>query len=182
MKKEGTLVHPLVEEHEDSAAAFEMLLDALGASAVQPIVQARIETPSPTGALTPLSIAHALAVALPENAILVDESLTTGRESMGHTMGALPHDLINNMGGSIGYGTPVATRSLRPTTSRNPFEPSKSAHRGSSPIAPIGSNWIRHSIPFRFPSPATPMIFNRSTAAVSRSNSTPPEPPATEKP
>ena len=109
MKKEGTLVHPLVEEHEDSAAAFEMLLDALGASAVQPIVQARIETPSPTGALTPLSIAHALAVALPENAILVDESLTTGRESMGHTMGALPHDLINNMGGSIGYGTPVAT-------------------------------------------------------------------------
>ena len=109
MKKEGTLVHPLVEEHEDSASAFEMLLDALGASAVQPIVQARIETPSPTGALNPLSVAHALAVALPENAILVDESLTTGRESMGHTMGALPHDLINNMGGSIGYGTPVAT-------------------------------------------------------------------------
>ena len=24
-------------------------------------------------------------------------------------MGALPHDLINNMGGSIGYATPVAT-------------------------------------------------------------------------
>jgi len=63
----------------------------------------------PTGALTPLSIAYALSAALPENAILVDESLTTGRESMGHTMGALPHDLINNMGGSIGYATPVAT-------------------------------------------------------------------------
>jgi acetolactate synthase I/II/III large subunit len=109
MKREGTIVHPLVEEHEDSEAAFAMLLDALGASTNQPIVQQRIDTPSPIGALTPLTVAHALAVALPENAILVDESLTTGRESMGHTMGALPHDLINNMGGSIGYGTPVAT-------------------------------------------------------------------------
>jgi acetolactate synthase-1/2/3 large subunit len=28
---------------------------------------------------------------------------------MGLTVGAAPHDLINNMGGSIGYGTPVAT-------------------------------------------------------------------------
>ena len=28
---------------------------------------------------------------------------------MGYTVGARPHDLINNMGGSIGYGTPVAT-------------------------------------------------------------------------
>jgi len=109
MKREGTIVHPLVEEHEDSEAAFAMLLDALGASTNQPIVQQRIDTPSPIGALTPLTVAHALAGALPENAILVDESLTTGRESMGHTMGALPHDLINNMGGSIGYGTPVAT-------------------------------------------------------------------------
>jgi acetolactate synthase-1/2/3 large subunit len=50
-----------------------------------------------------------LAAALPENAILVDESLTTGRETLGLTAGALPHDVIQNMGGSIGYGTPVAT-------------------------------------------------------------------------
>ena len=63
----------------------------------------------PTGALGPASIAQALAAALPENCILVDESLTTGRETMGLTVGAAPHDLINNMGGSIGYGTPVAT-------------------------------------------------------------------------
>ena len=109
LKAEGTLVHPLVDADEDSALAFEMLLDALGARAVVPKLQPRIETPVPGGALNPLSIAHALAAALPEDCILVDESLTTGRESMGHTMGALPHDLINNMGGSIGYSTPVAT-------------------------------------------------------------------------
>jgi acetolactate synthase-1/2/3 large subunit len=109
LKAEGTIVHPLVEADEDSALAFEMLLEALGATHAVPKLQPRIETPAPTGALDPLSIAHALAAALPEHCILVDESLTTGRESMGHTMGALPHDLINNMGGSIGYATPVAT-------------------------------------------------------------------------
>ena len=112
LKTEGTLVHSLVEADEDSALAFEMLLDELGALAAraeQPVLQERVHTVVPTGALNPLSVAHALAAALPENCILVDESLTTGRESMGHTMGAAPHDLINNMGGSIGYSTPVAT-------------------------------------------------------------------------
>jgi acetolactate synthase I/II/III large subunit len=109
LKQEGTLVHTLVEADEDSALAFEMLLEALGATAAAPVLQPRVETPMPRGALNPLSIAHALAAALPENAIVVDESLTTGRETMGYTMGAAPHDLINNMGGSIGYATPVAT-------------------------------------------------------------------------
>jgi acetolactate synthase-1/2/3 large subunit len=109
LKAEGTLVHPLVEADEDSELAFDMLLQALGASGTAPLLQARIETPVPTGALNPKSIAHALAAALPEHCIVVDESLTTGRESMSLTMGARPHDLINNMGGSIGYATPVAT-------------------------------------------------------------------------
>jgi acetolactate synthase I/II/III large subunit len=109
LKTEGTQVHTLVDADEDSELAFDLLLQELNAVRAQPMRQERIVTPVPTGALNPLSIAHALAAALPENCILVDESLTTGRESMGHTMGALPHDLINNMGGSIGYATPVAT-------------------------------------------------------------------------
>jgi len=109
LKAEGTQVHTLVDFDEDSELALDMLLQELNAAQVQPLRQARIETLVPNGALNPLSIAYALAAAIPENCILVDESLTTGRESMGYTMGALPHDLINNMGGSIGYATPVAT-------------------------------------------------------------------------
>jgi acetolactate synthase-1/2/3 large subunit len=109
LKAEGTQVHALVEPHEDSELAFDMLLQALGAARTAPLVQPRIETPVPTGALNPTSIAHALAAALPEHCIVVDESLTTGRESMSLTMGARAHDLINNLGGSIGYATPVAT-------------------------------------------------------------------------
>jgi acetolactate synthase-1/2/3 large subunit len=109
LKTDGTVVHALVEADEDSELAFDMLLQVLGADGTAPFVQSRIETPVPTGALNPTSIAQALAAALPEHCIVVDESLTTGRESMSLTMGALPHDLINNMGGSIGYATPVAT-------------------------------------------------------------------------
>src|SRR5690606_28958255 len=35
--------------------------------------------------------------------------ITTGRRTYGQTAGARPHDAIQNMGGSIGFGTPVAT-------------------------------------------------------------------------
>lgn len=108
LKPEDCAVHPLVEADEDSELAFELLLDMLGVKDAAPKLQQRVETVVPTGALNPTSIAHALAAAIPEGCIVVDESLTTGRESMGLTMGARPHDLINNMGGSIGYPTPVA--------------------------------------------------------------------------
>ena len=109
LKQPETRVHGLADRDEDSEAALAMLLDALGATNTAPLLQPRVETPAPTGALNPVAIAHALAHAIPENCIVVDESLTTGRETMGYTMGARPHDLINNMGGSIGYSPPVAT-------------------------------------------------------------------------
>ncbi len=109
LKPEATLVHSLIETDEDSELGFEMLAEALSLRSASPLCQVAVEAPAPSGALTPLSIAHALAASIPEDCIVVDESLTTGRETMGYTIGAKPHDLINNLGGSIGYGTPVAT-------------------------------------------------------------------------
>ncbi len=109
LKPPGCAVHGLIETDEDSVVGLEMLADALGARDTAPILQAPSGRAAPEGRLDPVSIAQALAAALPDNAILVDESLTTGRESMGLTAGARPHDVIQNMGGSIGYGTPVAT-------------------------------------------------------------------------
>jgi acetolactate synthase-1/2/3 large subunit len=102
-------LHSLVEVGEDSAAGLAMLLDALGGRATPARAQARADGTAPSGALTPASIAQALAAALPEHAIVVDESLTTGRETIGLTAGAAPHDMLQNMGGSIGFGTPVST-------------------------------------------------------------------------
>jgi acetolactate synthase-1/2/3 large subunit len=109
LKPADCMVHNLVETGEDSAAGLEMLLDALGARNATARLQQRTERELPRGKLDPVSIAHALAAALPEGAIVVDESLTTGRETMGLTAGAAPHDLLQNMGGSIGFSTPVAT-------------------------------------------------------------------------
>ncbi|MDB5545544.1 MAG: acetolactate synthase large subunit [Hyphomicrobiales bacterium] len=114
-------VHRLIDKDEDSIAGLEMLADALGARATLPILQPRGEKAAPEGPLHPVSIAHALAAALPDHCILVDESLTTGRESMGLTAGALPHDTIQNMGGSIGYGTPVATGAALACPDRRTF-------------------------------------------------------------
>jgi acetolactate synthase-1/2/3 large subunit len=109
LRAPDSTVHSLSEPGEDSAAALEMLLDMLGAQATPARIQERTAATAPHGKLDPVSIAHALAAALPEDAIVVDESLTTGRESMGLTAGAAPHDMLQNMGGSIGFGTPVAT-------------------------------------------------------------------------
>ncbi len=52
--------------------------------------------------------AEAIAATLPEGAIVVDESVTTGRGFASWTKGAEPHTWLNNLGGSIGYGMPVA--------------------------------------------------------------------------
>jgi acetolactate synthase I/II/III large subunit len=102
-------VHPLVLPEEDAVAGLEMLIDVLGAQNTQAVLQERSDVGVPEGRLDPTSIARALTAAMPENTILVDESLTTGRETLGLTAGARPHDVLQNMGGSIGFGTPVAT-------------------------------------------------------------------------
>jgi len=109
LKEPGTQVHILSEPDEDSTLALEMLIDELGLGNAQAAYQPSAETVMPQGKLDPISIAYALCAGIPENAIVVDESLTSGRESMSYTLGARPHDMINNLGGSIGYSPPVAT-------------------------------------------------------------------------
>ena len=109
LKPANCVVHALVGADEDCVAGLEMLVEALGAEQTAPMLQAKSDLSAPEGSLNPTSIAQALAAALPEQGILVDESLTTGRETLGLTAGARPHDVLQNMGGSIGFGTPVAT-------------------------------------------------------------------------
>ena len=81
MKPDDCSVHPFVEEDEDSFGGLEMLAEAVGALKTTAKLQERTQQVVPTGKLDPKSIALTIAAALPENAILVDESLTTGRES-----------------------------------------------------------------------------------------------------
>ena len=109
LKPQGCEVHRMTSGAENSVAALEALAGALHAQPADRQPQKLVEIAKPTGALTHASIAQAIAMAIPENAIVVDESVTTGRAFFPPTAAAAPHDWLQNMGGSIGFSTPVAT-------------------------------------------------------------------------
>ncbi len=109
LKPEGCEVHRMTSGGENSVAALEALASALGAKPSDVKPQKQFELTKPTGAINHASIAQAIAMAIPENAIVVDESVTTGRAFFPPTSAAAPHDWLQNMGGSIGFSTPVAT-------------------------------------------------------------------------
>jgi acetolactate synthase-1/2/3 large subunit len=109
LKPEGCEVHRMTSGGENSVAALEALAGVLGAKPQDRQPQKMVELAKPTGALTHASIAQAIAMAIPENAIVVDESITTGRGFFPPTAAAAPHDWLQNMGGSIGFSPPVAT-------------------------------------------------------------------------
>jgi len=113
--KPARLTHPDAEILElaaadaDLPATLEALTQASGAGATAANRAAStLPDAPPPGPLTPDSLAPVIARAIPENAIVVDESVTTGRGFGPATWGAPPHDWLNNCGGSIGYGLPVS--------------------------------------------------------------------------
>lgn len=94
----------------DIEGALEALAIELGALNVAPARVAELSRPSlPNGSITPEGIGAVLGALLPENAIVVDESVTSGRGFGTPTAGAPPHDWLSIMGGSIGFGFPCAT-------------------------------------------------------------------------
>jgi acetolactate synthase-1/2/3 large subunit len=98
---------------QDINGALEALADRLGARGLAPqgVAEALNHsslTSLPTGRPDPAGIAQVLAALLPEHAIVVDESVSTGRGFETPTARARPHDWINVMGGSIGFGLPAA--------------------------------------------------------------------------
>lgn len=109
LTREGTEFVDLATPSDDIAAALAGLVDELGAGKAEPQGIAQSHRPAlPDGPCSPDTIAAVLGALIPENAIIVDESVTTGRAFFPQTAGAAPHSWLNNRGGSIGYGLPVA--------------------------------------------------------------------------
>ncbi|MDA8312062.1 MAG: acetolactate synthase large subunit [Actinomycetota bacterium] len=105
----GTAVHELAGPAHDVPAALEALADALGAG---PFVRsaAPVRRPDrPSGLLTTESLAAAVGHLLPESAVVVDESITSGLSVPAATAAGARHDWLALTGGSIGQGLPVAT-------------------------------------------------------------------------
>jgi len=105
----GCEVFALAGAEQDCPGAIQSLADALDVTPGGAARQALDRPQSPSGAITPETIAEAVAALLPENAIVVDESVTTGRRFLPATAGAPPHDWLQNRGGAIGLGLPMAT-------------------------------------------------------------------------
>src|SRR4029453_18825457 len=105
---EGCAISPLAPLGDEIIDGLERLADAVGANVQDAPVQQSYTPALPSGALDPDKIAALLGNLIPEQSIVVDESVTTGRGFHLLTAGAPPHDWLQNMGGSIGYGMPVA--------------------------------------------------------------------------
>ncbi|MGE0151905.1 MAG: acetolactate synthase large subunit [Reyranellaceae bacterium] len=105
---DGCAIHKFAALEDDLPDALERLAEALNARQAAPVLQQAQRPDAPTGAFTLDKLGAALGATLPENAVVIDESVTSGRGFAPFTAGAPPHDWITNMGGSIGFSTPVA--------------------------------------------------------------------------
>ena len=107
---EDCVVTTLASAENELEHALDALAAELGAlHSVPAHVSSRLGPALPGGTVTPDGIAIVLAALLPENVIVVDESVTTGRNFGAFMSGAAPHDWLNIMGGSIGWALPQAT-------------------------------------------------------------------------
>ena len=103
------VMHTLANPDENSAGALEALAAALSLNDKSAVLTQEADRPaSPTGEITLVGLATAVAATLPENAIVVDEAMTSGRGMMAASRGAAPHDWLANTGGSIGIALPLA--------------------------------------------------------------------------
>ena len=93
----------LVQALENLALALEL------PRTLQPLRQERIDVCVPNGALNADAVHALVARMMPEQAIVCDESITSGQNLLRITRGAAPHDYLPLTGGAIGLGLPMAT-------------------------------------------------------------------------
>ncbi len=101
-------IHVLASPGEDYVGALEAVEAALSLPQTQFAGEKAARPQLPDGNITLPGLAAVVGALLPENAIVVDESMTSGRGLMAATKGAPPHDWLGNTGGSIGIAMPLA--------------------------------------------------------------------------
>jgi acetolactate synthase-1/2/3 large subunit len=99
----------LTQPADDLAATLRELAERVGAGALRPILEERADARLPTGELTPDAVLRTVAAFIPEGGVVVDESISAGRNFFPLSRGAAPHDYLQLTGGAIGAGIPMAT-------------------------------------------------------------------------
>jgi acetolactate synthase-1/2/3 large subunit len=105
---EDCRMHVLAPVEGGGTEALEALVRECGWEDCRPPAEDGDPPAPPSGGLTPDSIGRALAVLLPEGAILSDEMVSSGEAVSRHLRHAAPYDFLPVTGGSIGQGLPVA--------------------------------------------------------------------------
>jgi acetolactate synthase-1/2/3 large subunit len=100
----------LTRADDDLAHALEALADAVGATgSVATVAGPEHAHALPTGSLDATAIIQAIGALSPDQAIICDEAVSSGRNSFKSTFGAAQHDFLQITGGAIGIGLPLAT-------------------------------------------------------------------------
>jgi acetolactate synthase I/II/III large subunit len=106
---DGCEIFTLAHENEDCAGVLQALAEALGLQNATDVGAATLSRPDlPNGAISPQHISQSIGALLPADAIVIEESMTSGRALMPATRGCPPHDFLANTGGSIGIAMPLA--------------------------------------------------------------------------
>jgi acetolactate synthase I/II/III large subunit len=104
----GCQAHELSPATCDAVGTLEALVETLGAAHASPVLEQRFTPSLPEGSLTAEKVCRAIAAVLPEDAIISDESMTSGAALGPNTLGVRRHDWLTLTGGAIGQGLPVA--------------------------------------------------------------------------
>lgn len=93
----------------DVAWTLNALADELDAhNGVEPVYNPLALPDLPTGETDLEKLALSLSALMPENAIVIDEAITSGRNFLATTETSRPHDWLHVTGGAIGQGLPGA--------------------------------------------------------------------------
>ena len=106
--REGCRVVTLADRSQGGPAALAALAELVGAKACRGTDEPR-PLPPQAGPLDDLALSQAIAAALPEGAIVIDEGITRGRDVGRLAAGAPRLSWLAITGGSIGIGVPLAT-------------------------------------------------------------------------
>ncbi len=103
-------ISELCSPTDDIAWTLHCLADAVGVTDKTAARTFALDLPAiPVGQLTLEKVGLALAALIPENAIVCNESVTSGFKVMPPTATARPHDALAGTGGAIGLCLPCAT-------------------------------------------------------------------------
>jgi acetolactate synthase-1/2/3 large subunit len=109
MVPQDCAIHVLARPEQDAVAGLQWLADEIGAPRAVPIQEMGLKPCVASGPFDSEAFGMTLAALLPENAIICDDAVTSGRAIFPATFNAPPHDWIQSTGGAIGHGFPCAT-------------------------------------------------------------------------